>query len=58
MVGFAGPRVVQETTSSVLPEGFQTAEFLLAHGLIDRVVERKNLRKELGFLLDIFKKKI
>ena len=58
MVGFAGPRVVQETTKSVLPEGFQTAEFLLAHGLIDRVVERKNLRKELSFLLDIFKKKI
>lgn len=58
MVGFAGPRVVQETTKSVLPDGFQTAEFLLAHGLIDRVVERKNLRKELAFLLDIFKKKI
>ena len=58
MVGFAGPRVVQETTKSVLPEGFQTAEFLLSHGLIDRVVERKNLRKELSFLLDIFKKKI
>ena len=58
MVGFAGPRVVQETTKSVLPEGFQTAEFLLAHGLIDRVVERKNLRKELAFLLDIFKKKM
>ena len=58
MIGFAGPRVVQETTKSVLPEGFQTAEFLLAHGLIDRVVERKNLRKELSFLLDIFKKKI
>ena len=58
MIGFAGPRVVQETTKSVLPEGFQTAEFLLNHGLIDRVVERKNLRKELAFLLDIFKKKI
>ena len=58
MIGFAGPRVVQETTKSVLPEGFQTAEFLSAHGLIDRVVERKNLRKELAFLLDIFKKKI
>ena len=58
MVGFAGPRVVQETTKSVLPDGFQTAEFLLAHGLIDRVVERKNLRKELAFLLDIFRKKI
>ena len=58
MIGFAGPRVIQETTNSKLPEGFQTAEFLLAHGLIDRVVERKNLRKELSFLLDIFKKKI
>ena len=58
MVGFAGPRVVQETTKAVLPDGFQTAEFLLEHGLIDRVVERKNLRKELAFLLDIFKKKI
>jgi acetyl-CoA carboxylase carboxyl transferase subunit beta len=57
MVGFAGPRVVQETTKAVLPEGFQTAEFLLAHGLIDRVVERKSLRKELAFLLDVFKKK-
>jgi acetyl-CoA carboxylase carboxyl transferase subunit beta len=56
MVGFAGPRVVQETTKAVLPEGFQTAEFLLAHGLIDRVVERKSLRKELAFLLDVFKK--
>ena len=58
MIGFAGPRVVQETTKSVLPDGFQTAEFLLAHGLIDRVVERKNLRKELAFLLEIFHKKM
>ena len=58
MVGFAGPRVVQETTRAVLPEGFQTAEFLLDHGLIDRVTERKNLRKELAFLLEIFKKKM
>lgn len=58
MIGFAGPRVVQETTKSVLPDGFQTAEFLLDHGLIDRVVERKNLRKELTFLLEIFQKKM
>ena len=58
MIGFAGPRVVQETTKSVLPDGFQTADFLLAHGLIDRVVERKNLRKELAFLLEIFHKKM
>ena len=58
MVGFAGPRVVQETTKSTLPEGFQTAEFLLSKGLIDRVVERKNLRKELSFLLEIFSKTV
>ena len=58
MVGFAGPRVVQETTKSTLPEGFQTAEFLLDKGLIDRVVERKNLRKELSFLLEIFHKAV
>ena len=55
MIGFAGPRVIQETTNSKLPEGFQTAEFLLEKGLIDRVVERKNLRKELDLLLAFFK---
>ncbi len=56
MIGFAGPRVIQETTNSKLPEGFQTAEFLLEKGLIDRVVDRKNLRKELSLLLEFFKK--
>lgn len=54
MIGFAGPRVIQETTNSKLPEGFQTAEFLLEKGLVDRVVERKNLKKELELLLEIF----
>ncbi len=54
MIGFAGPRVIQETTNSKLPDGFQTAEFLLEKGLIDRVVERKNLRRELGLLLEFF----
>lgn len=56
MIGFAGPRVIQETTHAKLPDGFQTAEFLLDHGLIDRIVERKNLRKELSLLLAFFKK--
>ena len=56
MIGFAGPRVIQETTNAKLPQGFQTAEFLVDKGLIDRVVERKNLRKELALLLEIFKK--
>ncbi|MCQ2380335.1 MAG: acetyl-CoA carboxylase, carboxyltransferase subunit beta [Victivallaceae bacterium] len=57
MIGFAGPRVIQETTKVKLPEGFQTAEFLLEKGLLDRVVERKNLRKELSVILEIFQKK-
>ena len=56
MIGFAGPRVIQETTNAKLPEGFQTAEFLLERGLIDQVVDRKNLRKVLSLLLDFFKK--
>ncbi len=55
MIGFAGPRVIQETTNSKLPEGFQTAEFLLEKGLIDRIVERKNLRHELTLLLEYFR---
>ena len=54
MIGFAGPRVIQETTNSKLPENFQTAEFLLEKGLIDRVVERKAQRKELSQLLEAF----
>ena len=55
MVGFAGPRVIKETTNANLPEGFQTAEFLLEKGLIDRIVERKNLRKELSQCLEFFR---
>ena len=54
MIGFAGPRVIQETTNSKLPENFQTAEFLLEKGLIDRVVDRKNQRRELSLLLEAF----
>jgi acetyl-CoA carboxylase carboxyl transferase subunit beta len=56
MIGFAGPRVIQETTKAVLPKGFQTAEFLLEKGLIDRVIDRKNLRNELSLCLDYLTK--
>jgi acetyl-CoA carboxylase carboxyl transferase subunit beta len=52
LIGFAGPRVIKETTRSELPPGFQSAEFLLEHGLIDRVVHRAQLREELAQLLD------
>lgn len=51
MIGFAGPRVVKETTHQNLPPGFQTAEFMLEHGLIDAIVTRANMRKTIGRLL-------
>ncbi|GAA2272127.1 MULTISPECIES: acetyl-CoA carboxylase, carboxyltransferase subunit beta [Kitasatospora] len=52
-MGFAGPRVIEQTTGEKLPEGFQTAEFLLAHGLVDDVVARPALRDTLGRLLGL-----
>jgi acetyl-CoA carboxylase carboxyl transferase subunit beta len=52
MIGFAGPRVIRETTHQDLPAGFQTAEFLQDHGLIDMIVHRKKLRQTLSALLD------
>ena len=54
LIGFAGPRVIKDTTQAQLPEGFQTAEFLLRKGMIDRIVERKKLREELTFCLEFF----
>jgi acetyl-CoA carboxylase carboxyl transferase subunit beta len=54
MVGFAGPRVIKETTHQDLPERFQTAEFLEEHGLIDLIVHRKALRRQLAQLLACF----
>jgi acetyl-CoA carboxylase carboxyl transferase subunit beta len=51
MIGFAGPRVVKETTHQNLPPGFQTAEFMLEHGLIDAIVTRPKLRQKITQLL-------
>ncbi|NLZ59446.1 MAG: acetyl-CoA carboxylase carboxyltransferase subunit beta [Lentisphaerae bacterium] len=51
LIGFAGPRVIKQTTQADLPKGFQSAEFLLEHGFIDRIVKRKKMRHELGLLL-------
>ncbi len=51
VVGFAGPRVIKQTLGQDLPEGFQTAEFLLEHGMVDRVVPRKELKDTIGRLL-------
>jgi len=51
MIGFAGPRVIKDTTQAELPPGFQTAEFLLDRGLIDAIVNRKELKEKLaGYL--------
>jgi acetyl-CoA carboxylase carboxyl transferase subunit beta len=51
MIGFAGPRVIRETTHQDLPERFQTAEFLEEHGLIDMIVHRKKMREQISRLL-------
>ena len=51
MIGFAGPRVIQQTIGQELPVGFQTSEFLLEHGFIDKIVDRKDMKEMLHKLL-------
>ena len=51
LIGFAGPRVVKETIGKDLPEGFQRSEFLLEHGFLDAIVERKDLKSQIAFSL-------
>ncbi len=51
LIGFAGPRVIKQTIGQELPEGFQTAEFLVEHGIIDGIVKRENLKKTIYFLV-------
>lgn len=53
LIAFAGPRVIKQTISKKLPEGFQRSEFLLEHGMIDQVVERSNLRRTISRILKI-----
>ena len=55
MIGFAGPRVIEQTIGESLPEGFQTAEFLLEHGFIDKIVERKDMKETLYKLINYHK---
>jgi len=55
MIGFAGPRVIKETIRAELPEGFQRAEYLLEHGIVDLIVERRDLRRTLGSLLEMLR---
>jgi len=53
LIGFAGPRVVRDTTGKELPEGFQTAEFVLEHGFLDFIIERKKLKNKINLYIDL-----
>jgi acetyl-CoA carboxylase carboxyl transferase subunit beta len=54
LIGFAGPRVIEQTIRQKLPEGFQRSEFLLEHGMIDRIVQRSQMREEIAVILKNF----
>ena len=56
LIGFAGPRVIEQTIGQKLPKGFQRSEFLLEHGFIDRIVEREEMKEVLGQILEMHKK--
>lgn len=58
LIGFAGPRVIEQTIGQKLPEGFQKAEFLLEHGFVDKIVERKELKTVLANILSMHEKKV
>ena len=51
LIGFAGPRVIEQTVREKLPEGFQRSEFLMEKGAIDRIIDRRKLREELSAML-------
>lgn len=55
LIGFAGPRVIKETIGKELPEGFQTSEFLLEHGFLDMIIDRKNLKEKLVLVLQLLR---
>ena len=55
LIGFAGPRVIKETIKKDLPEGFQRSEFLLEHGFLDFIVDRKKLKDKLSQLIILFR---
>ena len=56
LIGFAGPRVIEQTVRETLPEGFQRSEFLLEHGAIDQICDRRELRDRIGDLLALLMK--
>jgi acetyl-CoA carboxylase carboxyl transferase subunit beta len=56
LIGFAGARVIEQTVRETLPEGFQRAEFLLAHGAIDMIVDRREMKDQLATLITLLTK--
>ena len=54
LIGFAGPRVIEQTIRQALPPGFQRSEYLLEHGMLDMIVERKDMKETLGRMLRFF----
>ncbi|RZA10444.1 MAG: acetyl-CoA carboxylase carboxyl transferase subunit beta, partial [Lysobacteraceae bacterium] len=56
LIGFAGPRVIEQTVREKLPEGFQRSEFLLEHGTVDQIVDRREMRARLAHLLAMMMK--
>jgi len=57
LIGFAGPRVVRDTTGKELPEGFQTAEFVKEHGFLDFITHRSELKNKINLYLDLIQNK-
>ena len=53
LIGFAGPRVIEQTVRETLPEGFQRSEFLLEHGAIDFILDRREMRDRIGRILSM-----
>ena len=53
LIGFAGPRVIEQTIREILPDGFQTSEFLIEHGMIDQIVDRRHLRQRIAAILSL-----
>jgi acetyl-CoA carboxylase carboxyl transferase subunit beta len=58
LIGFAGPRVIKETIRKDLPEGFQRSEFLLEHGFLDFIIDRKELKEKLSTVMEWFMKEV
>lgn len=56
LIGFAGPRVIEQTIGEKLPEGFQSSEFQLEHGFVDAIVKRENMKETIGRIINLHRK--